>query len=458
METCSTCCDVFNKSNRKKVSCGYCPDFAACTSCTEHYLVDSNLDAHCMSCRKTWPRSFLASTFTQKFMNKTYKERRENLLFERERALLPETQEFVELEIECRRLTRMFALSQDKSFRAYARSQRIEAMATADVAKQFNLREEHEAVLKKLEMRTAARKEYRLAHEDFLQVKELRDIMWRRRYSNAPKARRQFVKACPAPDCKGFLSTAWKCGVCEQWSCPECHELKGPENDTEHTCNPDSVATAKLLAHDSRSCPKCAAMIFKVSGCDQMWCTQCQTAFSWRTGSIETTIIHNPHYYDYMRTHGGLPRQAGDVPCGGLPYWSEVVSKNFPVNLLPNMHRAVTHATQYLTGFYMTHPINNREMRVKYMMNELSEDKFKKEIQRNEKAAERARDIRHVVDLFSAVSTDLGQQLMAGGDPQMFYDSMMGLREYTNTSMLGVSKTFSNCVTPRLSLEYNWDR
>jgi hypothetical protein len=122
------------------------------------------------------------------------------------------------------------------------------------------------------------------------------------------------------------------------------------------------------------------------------------------------------------------------------------------------MHRAVTHATQYLTGFYMTHPINNREMRIKYMMNELSDDKFKKEIQRNEKAAERARDIRHVVDMFSAVSTDLWQQLMAGGDPQMFYDSMMGLREYTNTSMAGVSKTFSNCVTPRLSLEYNWDR
>jgi hypothetical protein len=122
------------------------------------------------------------------------------------------------------------------------------------------------------------------------------------------------------------------------------------------------------------------------------------------------------------------------------------------------MHRAVTHATQYLTGFYMTHPINNREMRIKYMMNELSEDKFKKEIQRTEKAAERARDIRQVVDMFTAVATDLWQQLMAGGDPQMFYDSMMGLREYTNTSMMSVSKTFSNCVTPRLGAEYNWDR
>ena len=121
------------------------------------------------------------------------------------------------------------------------------------------------------------------------------------------------------------------------------------------------------------------------------------------------------------------------------------------------MHRAVTHATQYLTRVYMTHPINNREMRIKYMMNELDEVKFKKEIQRNEKAAERARDIRHVVDMFGAVATDLWQQLMAGGDSNVFSNSMMELRDYTNKSMKGVSKTFSNCVTPRIDTNYNWD-
>ena len=31
--------------------------------------------------------------------------------------------------------------------------------------------------------------------------------------------------------CRGFLSTAWKCGLCENWTCPHCFELKGLQKD-----------------------------------------------------------------------------------------------------------------------------------------------------------------------------------------------------------------------------------
>ena len=64
--------------------------------------------------------------------------------------------------------------------------------------------------------------------------------------------------------------------------------MKGAKRDCEHTCNPDLVETAKLLAKDTKSCPTCQTKIFKIDGCDQMWCTQCHTAFSWKTGAIQT--------------------------------------------------------------------------------------------------------------------------------------------------------------------------
>ena len=51
-------------------------------------------------------------------------------------------------------------------------------------------------------------------------------------------------RACPDENCRGFLSTQWKCGVCDMWTCPDCHQIKGMTKDAHHQCNPDDVATA----------------------------------------------------------------------------------------------------------------------------------------------------------------------------------------------------------------------
>ena len=37
----------------------------------------------------------------------------------------------------------------------------------------------------------------------------------------------QFIRKCPADGCEGFLSSAWKCGVCNIWACPHCFAAKG---------------------------------------------------------------------------------------------------------------------------------------------------------------------------------------------------------------------------------------
>lgn len=102
------------------------------------------------------------------------------------------------------------------------------------------------------------------------------------------------------------------------WACKDCHEMKGPAQDTPHECNPDNLASAKLIDAETRACPKCGARVYKISGCNQMFCTACNDcAFDWVTGRIET-VIHNPHYYEFQRQRNGgqAPRVAGDILCG----------------------------------------------------------------------------------------------------------------------------------------------
>lgn len=126
--------------------------------------------------------------------------------------------------------------------------------------------------------------------------------------------RKKFIMKCQSENCPGFLSTQYKCGVCDVYTCSECLETK----DDDHECKKENIESAKMIKKETRSCPTCATRIYKIDGCDQMWCVDCKTAFSWNSGQISNTRIHNPHYYEYLRqTNGGvIPREPGDIPGG----------------------------------------------------------------------------------------------------------------------------------------------
>ena len=287
VKSCMICCENFNKSNHKHAACQYC-NYDTCTTCAETYLLGTTQDAHCMNdqCKKAWNQEFLSSVFTKKFVGGTYKKRREDLLFERERSMLPETQPYAES------LKGMYELEKEEA----PILKKIEAakLAAHKIQGRYSL-------AKNMDERLPIHKEileskveiYRLKCErEYFNIKRMnmQRIINRTNAAGGAGAaeeaqeRRQFVRACPSNDCKGFLSSGWKCGLCEVRVCSDCHEIKETKVEydarhpkgasgaasapaREHTCKQENVDTANLLKADSKNCPKCAAMIFKIEGC-----------------------------------------------------------------------------------------------------------------------------------------------------------------------------------------------
>jgi hypothetical protein len=113
--------------------------------------------------------------------------------------------------------------------------------------------------------------------------------------------------ACPS--CPDGIVSELICGACQARVCPECFCV---END-EHRCREEVVSSLGKIRETTRKCPGCHAPIEKASGCFQMFCTQCHTAFDWKDGSVlEKDRIHNPHYYNHQRDAEELLR----LVCG----------------------------------------------------------------------------------------------------------------------------------------------
>ena len=125
---------------------------------------------------------------------------------------------------------------------------------------------------------------------------------------------------CTQQDCKGMLNKEGRCSLCSRETCMKC--LQPLVDGSPHACKEGNTQTASRLQSTCKPCPACGSLIEKArdGGCDQMWCTQCHTAFSWVSGArLMQGEVHNPHYLQHVRsTRGSLERSLGDLPCGGL--------------------------------------------------------------------------------------------------------------------------------------------
>jgi hypothetical protein len=254
-----------------------------------------------------------------------------------------------------------------------------------------------------------------------------------------------FQHKCCDPECRGFVSSAWKCGTCAKFSCAHCHEVKGATHTEvgQHVCNSDNVETVRLLRTDTKPCPSCGIYIQKTEGCDQMFCISCKQLWSWKTGRIEERG-HNPHYLEWMRQRGsvgggGMARNPLDIECGREVNWQvtgimERAFRDLSFNHTVPYSRSIMNWTNSL--IHVRHheiPAMQRamevqgdlqELRVQYMRKKITDDHFRKRIFQIQRDANVNRQI---LDLLIAVQN-------AGTD--IVFRILDTLKNQKNTSLI----------------------
>jgi hypothetical protein len=91
---------------------------------------------------------------------------------------------------------------------------------------------------------------------------------------------------------------------------------------------------------------------------------------------------------------------------------------------------------------------DNQYLRVAYMLNELEEDKFKKELQRRDKQREKYRDINNIFRMVIDTGGDLLRQYVLEPDRvDEIIDIGLKLVDYANDVMKTI-RTRYNCLVP----------
>jgi len=369
-------------------------------------------------CKKPFTSDFFYKNFSKSFITKKYKEHREELLYEKEYNLLPATQPFVEKQIKIEKIQ--------------------------------NRMTEIRSTIKKLKL------EY---EELCLEMQKINN----KKEEEKEEKEEVYLGACPINECRGFLSSSHKCGICRVEVCKKCREV----TNKDHVCDKNTIETINELKKTTKSCPNCHTQIFKISGCDQMFCVKCHVAFSWTTGKIEKGIIHNPHYFQYLKDNQGvIPRNPFEDRCGGMP--REYILQD--PRLLKEVDDGLVHldsiyfnTADYVTSIYrnvihlretvlirLPTPIDNlsnQDLRVDYLMKKITKKTFKEKLQRKEKEREKKLEYRQIIETYCDVVQDLLTKLSETFELESFINEEIKIRIYAEKALEEMNEKYSSKIS-----------
>lgn len=400
MSSCFVCTKEFTEDTGFTCACS----FESCLACIKKYLLDkSHQEPHCMNCRNVWDAGFMTKHFKKYFLLGEYRKKKEDALFERDKTHLPELQAEADRLLQLERLQRKInKYTQQKSDNHNNEDQTVRDQRTID--------------------RILSNKIYAVSTE---RVKLFRE-------RSGPVKRPVTMKCTMEKNgevCRGFLSEKYECGLCHTKICRDCHKpVETGKEVGKHECDKDDVSTVTELKKTTRPCPSCHIPIFKTDGCDQMFCIQCHTAFSWETGKVDTGVIHNPHYFQTLR-EGNIrdPRhQNHQGECGPMPQYHAVLDKLTTIygrragDIPHSIHETIDHYYQVFQHHRIVtlRGLVNRDeglenIRLSYLTGKYTEKQYKQKLFVLDQTNTRKREEQQIMDTYVTIGEEYFRDLVS---------------------------------------------
>jgi len=277
---CIICCEMVDKL----VKCEYCNN-TCCNDCFQQHLLMSGIKPKCMHCAANLLFEHIIKMSDPEWYTKVYRLKLQEIFFIEEKKLIPES------------IDPMRAYLDAQAYARIPMTIRVPVFHPWDMIGGCMIGDEYEDQLDELSL-TAMNanrcvEEYGKGWVGFnFETNQFDDHTTKKL-----NAYDESIFPCPMSMCLGLVREGF-CNICNKNVCSDCRE---PKSST-HKCNTDIIKSIRALTKSGRNCPKCYIPISKIDGCDQMFCTECKTTFSWNSGRIvnDNEFHHNPHYLDWI--------------------------------------------------------------------------------------------------------------------------------------------------------------
>lgn len=264
---------------------------------------------------------------------------------------------------------------------------------------------------------------------------------------------------CSNNNCKGILNNEnYFCIICDKYTCKDCHELK----EENHICNINNKKSVELYMHDSKPCPKCKILIYRIEGCSMMFCTHCFTGFDWNTEIIYKNNIHNPHYFELMNNNDININLCGDININN----KIIKNDKYILDIIQNINHiseielnpTQIHGNGKLFNFNTNINDLSDDLIIQYKFNEIDinkvkyklliiEENYLKNIEINEIINVFIQSIRSIIYTYSLESTDNNREL--------YITKLNNIKNELNIGLYNISIWYNNNYYYEINNNYN---